>query len=441
VKEPIPIRPKDAARLDELGDEIQERIEERDAIQNEPRLNRFEKISDDRFRLNITGLGITFEIDRLRREHQELVGELSVRCNIPGARTYDGNLLTADFNLSSARARSDRAKLLDGRARIEGLDWTGYLEELCQRVLAAERQGAPAVDLRTIERPKPDDMIRVEGLVLPRRHPTTIYGDGGAAKSYLALHLAGCLAKKGFVVGLFDWELAAEDHRDRLERLFDEMPLIFYARCDRPLVYERDRLRRIVRENRIDYAIYDSVAFACDGPPKDADVASRYFGAVRQIGAGSLQIAHITKGEDSEEKPFGSVFWANGSRATYFAKLAERSSDDILQVGLFPKKANLGRLTAPTAFEFAFTENKTSVRTINPADNPDLVVKLSIRLRMAHVLKHGAMSFNELEKELGAKPDTVRRTVRRCKDLFRVIDGGKVGLCQRDSGWRTQCPD
>ena len=141
MKETVPVRKAriEAERLDEIGDEIEERVSERAAIQGEPQSNRFEQVSEDRYRLVLTALGITFEIDRLRRDHNELIGELAVRCALAGARTYDGNLSIADFNLSSARARADRAKLLAGRAQVEGLDWTGFLEELCQRVLAAEQ--------------------------------------------------------------------------------------------------------------------------------------------------------------------------------------------------------------------------------------------------------------------------------------------------------------
>jgi len=434
VKETVPVRKAriEAERLDEIGDEIEERVSERAAIQGEPQSNRFEQVSEDRYRLVLTALGITFEIDRLRRDHNELIGELAVRCALAGARTYDGNLSIADFNLSSARARADRAKLLAGRAQVEGLDWTGFLEELCQRVLAAERRGQPAVDLRDLKRPGPDDAIHIDGLTLPRRHPGMIYGDGGAAKSYMALHLLGHLAQQGMIVALFDWELAGEDHRDRLERLFGEaMPKILYARCERPLVYEADRLRRIVRESGVDYAVYDSVAFACDGPPESAEVAARYFRAVRQIGCGSLHVAHITKGDGAEEKPFGSVFWHNGARATYFARIAEAATERILDVALYPKKANLGRPGAPTGFEILFTDTRTIFKRTNPADNAELASGLSLRQRMTHLLRGGAMSIESVASELDAKQETVRRTVSRNTRSFVVLDGGKVGLAQR----------
>jgi len=157
----------------------------------------FLALGDDRYRLTIPDIGVTLEIDRLRREHHELIGELSVRCDLPGARTVDGCLLTADFNLSSLRARQDRAKHLDARANTRGqLDWTFLIEEFCQLVLQADRDGEPAVDLRSLPVPPADDAIVVEGLHLLRRHPTVLFGDGGAAKSYLALYLAGRLAER-----------------------------------------------------------------------------------------------------------------------------------------------------------------------------------------------------------------------------------------------------
>jgi len=407
------------------------KIESRRAQATEIRTG-FEAIAGDLYRLSIPEAGIVFEIDRLRRDRHELIGELSVKCTLPGARTYDGALTIADFNLSSARARSERAKLLLDRSQAE-LDWTGFLEEFCQRVLAAERAGTPAIDLRELDRPAPDDTFQVEGLSLPRRHPTVIFGDGGAAKSYTALFIAGRLNQRGISVALFDWELAGEDHRDRLERLFgDFMPSILYARCERPLVHEVDRLKRIVAEKRIEYALYDSIAFACDGPPEAAEIASRYFRAARQIGAGSLHVAHVTKGEGSEDKPFGSVFWHNGARATWFAKIAEASPDGhVMSLGLFPRKANLGSLTRPTSFEISFDKNRTTFTRKDPSENPELAIKLSVHQRMIALLRRGAMSPDDLAKAIDVPKDTITKTVRRKEKIFVVLDSGKVALLQR----------
>lgn len=290
------------------------------------------------------------------------------------------------------------------------------------------------MDLRTLERPN-DDAIKVEGLSLPRRHPTVMFGDGGAAKSYTGLYLGGRLVEHGFAVGLFDWELAGEDHRDRLERLFGlAMPRIVYARCERPLVYEVDRLRRIVQENNITYSLYDSVAFACDGPPESAEIAGRYFRAVRQIGGGSLHIAHISKADGADTKPFGSVFWHNGARSTYYVKLAETSPDgSILSVGLFNRKANLGRLHPPTGFRITFTADRTSFAQADPADTPVLAENMTVKQRMMRLLRGGSLPINRVADELETKQDTIRRTVTRHNKIFTVLEGGQVALLQRDT--------
>jgi hypothetical protein len=130
-----------------------------------------------------------------------------------------------------------------------------------------------------------------------------------------------------------------------LERLFrHEMPRISYCRCEHPLTFEVDRLRRIRKEHNIDFAFYDSVAFACDGRPEDAEVAARDFRAVREIGCGSLHIAHVNKSEEHDRKPFGSSFWHNGARSTLFVRAVEQTGDDkILRLGFFNRKSNLGR--------------------------------------------------------------------------------------------------
>src|SRR5918995_747310 len=106
----------------------------------------FQRLDEGRYRFTLDGFGIEFTIDRLRRRFDELTGELTVCCDLPGARTSGDNVLSvADFNLSSLRAREERARYLAKRAQAEEIDWAGLLEEFVQRVQRAERTGEPAV--------------------------------------------------------------------------------------------------------------------------------------------------------------------------------------------------------------------------------------------------------------------------------------------------------
>ncbi len=238
----------------------------------------FTAVHDGRYRLSLPLFGIVFDADRLRWEHHELLGELAVSCEIPGAQTLgDGSLTRANFNFSSLRTRQDLARALAGRSNARDFDWVGLLEDLCARVLVAERTGRPSVLLRDVECPDPAGQhLDVLGLALPRRHPGILHGPGDTLKSWLALAIACELQQRGERVAYVDWELDESDHRLRLGRLCGaDMPAIVYIRCDRPLTTEVDRVRRLADDDELTFLIFDSAAFAADGPPEAADVAAR----------------------------------------------------------------------------------------------------------------------------------------------------------------------
>jgi hypothetical protein len=189
-----------------------------------------------------------------------------------------------------------------------------------------------------------------------------------------------------------------------------------------------------VRENGVEFCVFDSVAFACDGPPESAEVAARYFRAVRQVGGGSLHIAHVNKGENADQKPFGSAFWHNGARSTWFAKLVNGGAEsEVLNLGIFNRKANLGRLWPPIAFTVTFGNDRTVFQRAEVADNPDLAGQLSVRQRMIHLLRKGAMNPEAIAEEIDAEVETVRRTARRYRKLFTVVEGGRLGLLERSA--------
>lgn len=386
----------------------------------------FRVLSETRYMLVVEQWGVELEIDRLQRERGELHGELIVRVNWAGAPTYNGILSRSRFNLDSSQTRTRLAKELRTKAKLRPDDPTDYgvlLEELGIRVSEAERAGQPAVVLRDVPRPSPDDTFTVEGFPILRHHPMILFGDGGTAKSLLALLLAGRLVERGWSVLYADWELSAPDHRERLERLFpDEMPLVHYLRCARSISVEAESLQRRVHELGINYVVCDSVGFACDGPPEAAEAANGFFRHLRHIGVGSLNIAHINKGEQGEHKPFGSAFWHNGARSTWFVKAGTPTATG-LSVGLFHRKANLGPLRQPIGYEIDFDMDRTTFRRVEVAAIEELAPSLPMWQRIKQAVKHRPLTLAVLAEELDAKVDTIDKTTRRYGRVFTRVQG------------------
>lgn len=398
---------------------------------------RFDAIDEGRYRLEDESAGVRLEADFIRREGAQVKGELAAYCDHPDAKTFDGLLSCSDFNFSSARTRVTQAKYFAERSGSKDLDWLAYVEEFCQRLLQAERSGQPAVWLNELPEPEEDQEIRVVGLPLLRHLPQIHFGDGGTGKSIHGLWTIGKLAEQGIKVALFDWELDERAHRLRFGRLFPGgMPPVRYARCSKPFAYEVERLRRIVRDDRIEFAMFDSIGFATDGPAEAQESAARYYQALRQLGAiGSLHIAHETKSsENAGLKPFGSVFWANGARACWNVKLAEADPNaDLITVGFFDRKRNLRAKSPSVGFEIQFARDRTNVRRVDLATVDDLSADLTTPERIEALLRERTRTREELASILDdVKPATLRSALNRGKNRGSLVEvDGRFGLPER----------
>ncbi len=97
---------------------------------------------------------------RERRETSETVGH----CHEMAVSVTNNLALSILSTLSTVSLIT----VVPARANVKEIDWLSLIEEYVQRVIAAERTGDPAVDLRTLERPQLDE-LRIDGLVFPRR--------------------------------------------------------------------------------------------------------------------------------------------------------------------------------------------------------------------------------------------------------------------------------
>lgn len=393
--------------------------------------------------MTVEPYGATFDLDRVRRSEGQLCGELTVSCTLAGAKVVGNSILSSsEFNCSAQQSRSTRAKYLSERAQTQGkVDWVGLLEEFCVRAIDFDRQGEGRVWLKDVPSPERGEDFTVNGLRLISNLPAMIFGDSGKGKSMLAAYIGGMMAIAGKTVLYADWEFAGDQHADRVRRMFGLVPDGFgYVRCDRPLIHEVDRLRRIIARDGFDYLICDSVAFAAHGAPEAAEAAQGYYQSLRQLEIGSLNVAHITKGQTGdqqdqkrqESKPFGSTFWAAGARAMWFFQSTD--TPDGFALALHPKKANDGAPGRAVGFQFTFAEGfgAIAVKATDVRDHGDLAASLPVWQQIQQIVRGGAMTMSQIAAELDVPLNTVSQTVKRKDRTFLRIVGAdgvaKVGL-------------
>lgn len=393
----------------------------------------FYVVSDGHYIYDCLDDGCLFEATRVRRDqYGELRCSLDVRTTLAGASVLDavGTLCRYDsINLSDSRRRRDAAVDLERRAktrRVE-LDWQQRLDELAFKVGSADSHGQAAVWLPEVPRATADPIYTVDGFPMLRQHPQIVFGDGGSMKSYLMLHWAGRLAKQGVPVMYCDWELDESDHRERAAALWgDSVPPILYVRCNRALVGEVDRLARLKHEHNIAFAFFDSISFACSGKPEDAQVAQDYFRACRSLGIGTMHAAHITGStEMKEHRPFGSIFWHNGARLTWFAKAEDETQDTSHSrtVALINRKANLSARRAALAYRFEFEPNMVRIVKTDPAMVENVASSIPQWQRIKAAVSKHPLTFAEIADETGIKEGSIRKSVERATRTFKVIEG------------------
>lgn len=400
----------------------------------------FERADEDRFRLELPSAGIVIEADRLKWSSGELHGELLVRCDLPGVRAYGGVVAVARVNLSSIASRKSFTKELQARASVEGLDWSLLLEELAQRVLAAQRSPAEVVELSEAPLPETEDLyFSIDGFRLLRRHPNLIFSVGGGAKSYLALFLAARLATAGERVLYIDTEADVATHRLRLHRLFGpkQIPGLLYHRAYQPLAEAVDGLRRLIADRRVTFVVVDSVSCAADGPLEESATATRLFQALRRFNCGSLLLAHTQKSVEGRDRtPFGSVFFTNLSRRVWSAEKIDDAGDTFV-VKLRCTKSNFGGDGEIFCWRFIFggrdAEARTEIFPVDPSDVEEAAAEMPLVDRIAALLRKGPLTRAELASELEATDSAVRQAIHRNKDRrFVVLPGGKVALLSKE---------
>jgi hypothetical protein len=385
------------------------------------------------YRMDIPDIQVTFDVARVRIKFDEVWGLLTVRAQFAGAKVVADNVLSmGDFSFSSVRSRQERSREIAERSCAAEIDWRGLVEELSIKVLSHEERGDPEISMADVivsdKEYQPD--ISAAGMPLLKHHPVIWFGDGGAAKSLLALYAAADLAENGWRVLYCDWELTAEEHAQRLKQLIGSgidsvRHTFFYRRCNRPFVDDILPIRDIIAKRSIQFLVCDSLSFGAKSPIESSESALGYQQALRECGdIGSLHIAHINRSEQGDQRPFGSTYWHNMARATWFLKRGEHSPyPNEITVGLYNKKANLSGHHAPFAQRIVFTPGHIEIGPGGLDTDTDLIDKLNVVQKIEIALREGPKTQAALVDECASKSSTIDRHIRGNKKLFERVFG------------------
>lgn len=365
---------------------------------------------------------VRFECDRLHtsRREGETTGELVIWLTSEG----DHRLIhRTRLNLLSTVAQEKLAKYLSGRTSEQKINWVEIISRTCSLITESYRAGEPPMLLRDVE-------DQTSGSFLPPLladdGATVMFGDGGTGKSLLALAAAtsihtGRLLIPGMEpttirrVLFLDWEWSPHIHKQRLRALWhdDELPDLPYLQCQLPLKDEFDRIRYAIHSLGTDFLVIDSVGYAAGGEPESAEIAVGFFGSLRQLGLPSLCTAHITNAaaKTSADRPFGSAFFHNGARRTWYVRRSDGSGQNLV-LGLFNRKSNEGALAHPVGITVEFGD-EIHLRRSEVGDEADLSSQLPVRWRIVELLKRKPMLTHQIADELEIPLNTVGVTLKR----------------------------
>lgn len=380
------------------------------------------------------------------RQHRDgrVTGEITVTTT---AVNYHSHLHQAQFNFSSTQARTSLAKVM--LSKYPDANWSNLLEQLCFYVLGWVRQGEPVQELCADDDFKPPEYLLYP--IILKDEPTIIFGEGESAKSLIALLLGICvelpwtdnpfklkpLATTSRALYL-DWETSRAEIGWRLKCFQNGLGLpslfINYRRCALPLADDMEQIHEMIQQTHSNFLIVDSIAAASGGDINSAEVALRFFAALRQLKITSLLIAHTAKNLDGKHQTvYGSAFYHNSARSVWLVKRVSETDENEISVGLFHKKHNNSQGFKPIGFKMIFNEHQTMVELQDVKQVGEFLQETSLPTRILELLKNGAAPTAEIAEALEAGKESTRATLNRMKQRSQVVKvGNDWGLTYSD---------
>jgi DNA-binding transcriptional ArsR family regulator len=306
------------------------------------------------------------------------------------------------------------------------------------------------VSLGKQKEPAPEDVLM--GGLIANGAPSTLFGDGGQGKSYIALAIATAVAGGLPILGhtmpqsrvlYIDWELSIEAQTRRAFKIARGMGLthppkkLYYANAPMPLPRLMARIRALVKKRQLGLIVIDSFGPACGNNPEAADGVMPIFNELRSLGVTVLILDHQAKMQEgqnySRKTPFGSAYKFNLSRSVVQLERAG-SQDGELKIMLRHLKNNHGPLKPPSGIKIlfkgvGFRKDTVEVVQANIEADPDFSKHQSAEEKILRSLtEHGPGTKKTLSERTGIKPGTIENT------LPRLRDKGLVRECKEKEG-------
>jgi hypothetical protein len=291
---------------------------------------------------------------------------------------------------------------------------------------------------------------------IPDQVPSILYGDGGLAKSYLALLIAIHIARGEMLFGgavrqggvlYIDFELDVAEQTRRAYRVarglgFPHLPNgIYYLQPEASLTELVPLLDEYVRTEEITLIIVDSFGLALAG---DLTAAKDVIPLLRKITAlpcATLFIDHSRNpqmGETAADlSPFGSAYKRHLCRS--ILQVVKAESDDIsLSIIIRATKANFSALAQPLSLRVNFEEKCVTFeqQTISDADLAAVAAPISASQQVLQALESVEdASPADLAKATGLKEGTVKNNLTQLGKLGKVAKAkrGRWRAVQRSS--------
>lgn len=407
----------------------------------------------DAFQFLWRDLGFGLGFDQLQEDRWGLYAELYIRTTQLHASTgRPSHVYQSRFNLSQGPDRDKLAKALKERPGCDVVPWRDMLEIACTETLSRFRAGAP---VRNLAETRITPQLHLIDRMIPVGETSVLYGDGASAKSMIALAI-GLAVRTGATIGPFrptrqaavltlDWETTEEEQAERLSRMcaglgMRNLPEFHYRPMWRPLASDLTTTRQEIARLDVGLVIIDSIALAVGGDVT-AENAIPFYNALRSFGSTVTRVvvSHVSKAVAAQETgvgdPYGSVFVTNFGRSVWALQRVVDGEGDAIEVGMFHRKVNRGRLEKPVGVRVAFCDPSGPItfKTIDVMDNVELSQHGSVGDRLYVALREGDRTTAELAEETGATVPTVLRTLTRRRDEFVRV--GSVGGRGKQATW------